>query len=109
MRSCSSMLAMISSVPPQWMQRSISMPNTRLSRRAQLSGRLPRCSRAPMCRRHRRAQFAVCGKHAVQPCQMHPRRRHQYGQPRHQIQRFQHEMRGTVAVRGLELVAGVPG
>jgi len=36
---------------------------------------------------------------------MHARRRHQRGQPRHQVQRFQHDVRGAIPVRRLERVA----
>jgi hypothetical protein len=82
------MLAMTWSFPPQRAQSSISMPNTRFSRRAQL---------------------AVRGEHAVVARQVHPRRWNQCRQPRHEIQRLDHDMRGAVAVRGLEWVAHVPG
>jgi hypothetical protein len=66
------MRAMIVSVPPQRAQRAISIPNTRFSRRA---------------------QSAVRGEYAVEPGQVHPRRRYQRRQPCHQIQRFQLNVR----------------
>jgi IS30 family transposase len=37
--------------------------------------------------------------------QMHPRRRHQRREPRHEVQRLQHDVRRAVPVRGLQPVA----
>ena len=41
-------------------------------------------------------------EHLVVAGQVHPRWRHQHRQACHQIQRFQHDVRRAVAVRGLE-------
>ena len=119
--SCgSSMLAMIFSSPPQRVQLSISTPNTRFSRLAQLIATCRgvvtlvrvslRCRRrrrtpAPLRRRHLRPILTVRRKHAVIPRQVHPRLRHQRREARHQIQRLQHNVRGAIPIRRLERVA----
>jgi hypothetical protein len=84
MSCASSMLAMIFSSPPQRVQLSISKPNTRLSRRAQL-----------IATRHRRPMLTVRGKHAVIAPQVHSRRGHQRREARHRIQRFEHDVGGA--------------
>jgi hypothetical protein len=105
MTAGSSMLAMILSWPPQRAQLSISIPNTRFSRRAQLiatcrgvgspgriRARLLRHPQAPVRGRHRGAHLAVRGEHAVEARQVPARRRHQRRQARHQVQRLSSTM-----------------
>jgi hypothetical protein len=118
MTAGSSMLAMILSVPPQG-QVSISIPNTRFSRRAQLIATCrgvgaaaaspatepPQRTQPSACRRYRGPQPAVRREDPVVAGQMHPPRRHQRREARHQIQRLEHEVRRAIAVRGLERVA----
>ncbi len=60
---------------------------------------------APMRRCHRCSEVAVRREHPMKSRQMHPRRRHQRGKPCHQVQRFQHDVRGAVAVGGPERLA----
>ena len=59
-------------------------------------------------RRHRRAQRRLRGKHAVKARQMRPWRRHQRREPGHEIHRLEHDVRGAVAVRGLQAIAHLP-
>lgn len=60
-----------------------------------LIGALPLATHAPMRRRHRCPQLAVRREHAMKPCQVHPRWRHQCGKAGHQIQRVEHNVRGA--------------
>jgi hypothetical protein len=53
---------------------------------------------APMSRRHRRPILAVRSEDAVVPGQVHARRWHQRREPRHQVQRLRHDVRGAVPV-----------
>jgi hypothetical protein len=64
-----------------------------------------RSTDAPVRGRHGSAQFAVRGEYTVIPGQVHLRRRHQRGKAGHEIQRLDHDVRGAVALRGLERVA----
>jgi hypothetical protein len=61
--------------------------------------------RRPLRGRHGSAQLAMRGEYTVVSRQVHPRRRHQRGQPCHEIQRLDHDVRGAVPVWGLERVA----
>jgi len=121
MSAGSSMLAMNLRVPPQRTQRSISIPNTlqapcpahrhvpRRRRSPRIRGRRLRSPHVPVCRLHRRAQCAARGEHAVEARLMHARRRNQRSQARHQIQRFQHDVRRAIEVGRLQRVAHVAG
>jgi hypothetical protein len=69
---------------------------TRRRRLGRISGRLLRCPHAKVPQRHRRAQFAVRSKHAVEPGQVHARRRYQRRQPRNQVQGLEHDVRSAI-------------
>lgn len=110
-----------SSAPPPRPERahcSIStIPNTRLKGRAQFmrtswevgASTAARCLAPipPSDGRDQRAQRRVRREHAMKPRHMHPRRRHQRRQPRDDVQRFQHDVRHPVTVRGLQSVRDV--
>jgi hypothetical protein len=131
----SRMAAMIlSSPPPQFGQRCMSISNTRLSSRAQLTrcggawtgsashpaataasvaacdrcfgGRLRLCGR--LLRHHQRAQLRVRRQHAVEPVQVQHGPQHQRRQPLQELQRPHHQVRGPVAPRRLELELHLP-
>ena len=67
------------------------------------------CTQAPMRRRHRRPILTVRCQHPVITRQVHPRCRHQRRETLHQIQRFEHDVRGAIPVRRLERVAHLTG
>jgi hypothetical protein len=115
-----------SSPAPQFGQCCMSMSNTRLSSRAQPDAVRPawtarlrtrRRSGLPAAglvllgrplRHHQRAQLGVRGQHPMKPDEVQPRPRHQRRQPLHELQRAQHQVRGAVAPRCLELELHLP-
>src|SRR5580692_6325461 len=81
------------------------MPWRRWLGRISARHRRRRCTPAPLRRRHRRPILTVRGKHAVIPGQVHPRRRDQRREARHQIQRLEHNVRRAIPIRRFERVA----
>ena len=132
---CSRMQAMILMGPPEPLQISMSMLNTRFKRCAQViamdgmyagfagaktghgrpafagRGVFRRMQRvglvalAVLGRRHLRTMRAVGGENAVEAGQVDPGLGHQGDKPGDEIQRFEDDLRGAIAVRRLELVA----
>jgi hypothetical protein len=62
---------------------------------------------APFGRGDQGAMFTVRRKHAVESCQVHSGLGHQGGEPGHEIQRLEDDVRGAITVRCLELVTDV--
>ena len=77
-------------------------------RRALRRGDSLRCPRPSSCWRDRRSSRRVRREHSVKSRQMHPRRRHERCQPGNEVQRFHHDVRGSVAVRSLQPIAHLP-
>ena len=108
------MQAMMRIAPPHTEQVSMSMPNTRLRRCAQViaarrsagvlsSGRL-----APRpALRHLRPVGAVRREHAVEAGEIDSRFGHQRGQPGDEIQRLEEHVRGAVGVRTGRILPGI--
>jgi hypothetical protein len=88
-------------VGPRTGQKLFTLQTLPCRRPGRISHWLLRRTPAPVRRPHRRPQFAVRRNHAVEPGQVHAWQRHQCRQPRHQIQRFRHDMRGAVPIRRL--------
>ena len=57
--------------------------------------------------RHQAPVWAVQCEHPVVAGQIHPRPLHQRRQPRHKIQGIEDDMRGTVALRRLQMVCNI--
>ena len=114
----SSIAAMIFRLPPHCGQRSISMSNTRLSKRAQLRRAEAPCAWAQSAAGAGLVSAAVgtiaarslaCSASTpVKADQMQARARHESCQPLHEFERRHHDMARAVAIRRLELQHDLP-
>lgn len=66
---------------------------------------LPRTALAPVCRCHLGSPLTIRSEHPVKARQIHPWPRHQRGQSYQEIQWLEKDVRCSIAVRRLELVA----
>src|SRR5690554_5771686 len=116
------MQAMTLTGPWQCSHSVMSILNTRFSRRAQVMA--ARCSIGlrssvsgsapavfdplppfPLLAGVTMTRYALFEANAMKPRQVHARPGHQRRQPRHEIQGLENDMRGTVPIRGLQLIA----